>query len=1374
MCDTVPSAITAQVFEADGTTAVSALLAQGTDFTSSFDGTPNCRLTLNMLTPAAGIGADERLIVTYEASLDLDSEHGEALTNVAAATDWFSADVADPATADRARAYSRALTDGTVGVPDHEDAYTTLVNLPKVLFEKTAVNVTTGEDPATLATPGDTVRYTLRVENVGAVALDDFSVVDDLDRLNALPAFASGTLTVVTVPAGADTSFTNASGGTKGTGLLDVRGLNLGVGESLQVYFEVVLAPVIANGSFVTNQSQLFNLGLLIADSDDPNVNGTADPDVIGDEDPTQILIESAPYFDVDKISTYIDGDPNVLMAGETLRYTITVQNIGTDHATDAVIRDQIPPNTAYVAGSTTLNGVVVPDGAGGLSPLANDMAINSPADSSPGYMSADVTASPSNVAVIEFDVDVNPDLLDGTVLSNQAFVSAIGGGVVDQPSDDPRTPVVDDPTRDVVGNLPLIFAEKSAALEQDYNSPGVVDPGDVLRYTIRVYNNGAVDATNVVLMDGVPVNTTYVADTLTLNGEPVWQPDGGVFPLENGIPVSSSDLTPPIPDIGEGTLSRDGVAVVQFDLRVDDGVATGTLITNQALVTSEELPNQLTDGDGDPGTGPEPTVVVVGPAQQLAITKQVAVVGGGAALAGVTLEYTVRVRNVGVLPALDVKVTDDLDFPVADQLTFVDQSATLNGEPDGVVIDGALLTVEYGDLEPGAALIVRFQAVLNSNLPIGTPVTNRAVTYWNTTLQAYAEVTIDVGGIVGVGILNGSVWHDANFDNQLDANERLLAGWTVELHRNDKLVHTTVTVAEGTYQISGLTPNYATGDTLALVFKAPGAGANSALLGQAYSPDFNTDLQRIYDIVVQPGNNLLNLDLPIDPNGVVYDSVSRTPVPGVTLTLVNAVGIPLPSSCFDDTAQQNQVTRADGYYKFDLNFSVPGFCWSGGSYRIQVVEPTSGFTEGYSEIIPPLEDNATPPFNVPTCPGSPDDAVPATSEHCEVQPFEFAPGTAVRAQSPGTAYRVSKLVFDSSGRPGSAQIFNNHIPVDPVLVGAVGITKTTPMVNVTRGQMVPYTITVTNTYPIDLQDIGVVDRFPPGFRYIEGSARIDGVPTEPTVGNRDLVWGDLSLTAEGQHTIQLLLAVGAGVSEGKYVNRAQAINTLGGMALSGEASATVRLVPDPTFDCTDVMGKVFDDDNRNGQQDLDEVGLPGVRLVTAQGLVATTDQHGRFHITCAITPREGRGSNFVLKIDDRTLPSGFRASKNLVQIKRATRGKALRFNFGASIHRVVGLDIADGVFVPESTEIRPLWLPRFDLLMAELQKSPAILRLTYLADLEDPKLVERRLGVVKKEIVGRWRALDCCYRLELENDVFWRLDGPAKQAVRRVGERNE
>ena len=1266
------------------------------------------------------------------------------------------------------RRYDRVLTDGTVGVLDHEDAHSVLVFAPLLVFEKTVENVTSGELPATVATPGEVLRYTLLVENVGDVAVDDFAIVDELDGLNPAAYFEAGSLLVVDA-AGGDASASDPSGGAAGTGLLDVRGLSLDVGETVTVVFEATLAPVIANGSVVANQSRLTTLGLPLADSDDPYVNGAADPDVAGDEDPTTVLIESAPLLDVDKVSSYLDGDPAVLMAGERLRYTITVQNYGTDHATDAVLRDQIPANTAYVAGSTRLNGAPVADAAGDSAPFVNGMPIRSPVDTEPGYLSADVTAD--NVAVLEFDVTVYPDLLDGTVLSNQAFVTALAGGIVDQPSDDPRTPVADDPTLDVVGNLPLIYAEKSAALETDLGSQGVVDPGDVLRYTITIYNYGAVDATNVVLSDGVPANTTYQADTLTLNGEPAYRPDGGVFALESGIAVSSSDL--PLPGPGEGTLSRDGVATVTFDLRVDDGVPTGTLITNQAVVTSEELANVLTDGDGNPATGPEPTVVVVGPAQQLQIGKQVAVVGGGAAEPGAILEYLVQVRNVGTLPALDVNLIDDLDVPVAGQLAYVDQSATLNGELAGVTVDGSTLTVAYGDLAPGAAFGLRFLARLDDTLTVGTPVVNRARVYWNATQEAFAEAAIDVGGVVGVGILNGSVWHDASFDDRLDADELALEGWTVELVRNDRVVASARTDADGAYRFVGLTPNYANGDTLALAFKGPGAGPSSASLGQAYSAAFTNGPQRIGDIVVQPGNNLLNLDLPIDPNGVVYDSVSRAPVAGATLSLISPISnAPVPPTCFDDPTQQGQVTRADGYYKFDLNFSHP-VCPSGGAYRIEIVEPGAGFTGGVSEIIPPVADTA-PALNVPLCPGSADDAVPATAEHCELQASEFAPGTGVQAQSAGTVYRLSQLILDASSVPGSAQLYNNHIPVDPVLEGAVAITKTTPMVNVTRGALVPYTITATNTYPVSLYDIGVVDRVPPGFRYVEGSARIDGVPVEPEVTSRELLWGDLTLAPEGQHTIQLLLAPGAGVTEGEYVNRAQALNLAGGLALSGEATATVRLVPDPDFDCTDVIGKVFDDDNRNGVQEAGEAGLQGVRLVTAQGLVATTDQHGRFHITCAVVPREDRGSNFVLKLDDRTLPSGFRMANDQVQIKRATRGKALRFNFGASIHRVVGLEVADGVFEPDSTEIRPQWLPRFDLLIEELTKGPSILRLTYLADLEDPKLVEKRVRVVKQAIVDRWKAVDGGYRLELENDVFWRLGAPAKRAVKRAGGRNE
>ena len=507
MCDTTPEILSARVFESDGVTPIAGKgpLVQGTDYSFTWD-TAACEFTINTLTPASVIGVGERLMIAYRTQLDTDTQDGVTLTNVAGATRWYNADGSTE--------YRRTLTDGTPGVGDHEDAHSVTVDLPVLQFEKVVMNVTTGEDPGTVATPGDTLRYRLYVENLGDVAVDDFSIVDDIDSLNAVPLFQAGTLNVVTLPPGADAGNTDPNGGAAGTGLLDIRNLSIGgAGETVLIEFEVELAPVIANGTFVYNQSEMLFGSYLAGVSDDPNVNGAADPNVAGDEDPTQILVESAPAFDVDKLSSYIDGDPNVLLAGETLRYTITVQNVGTDHATGVTIEDLVPANTNYVAGSTTLNGIAVPDGAGGTSPLVDGIPINAPEDTTPGVMNAGVA---DNVATIVFDVDVYPDVPDGTIISNQAFVSAVDYGLADIPSDDPRTPVPDDPTQDIVGNLPLLFAPKSAELLVDNGSPGIVDPGDTLRYTITIYNNGAVPATAVELIDVVPNDVTYVPDTVT------------------------------------------------------------------------------------------------------------------------------------------------------------------------------------------------------------------------------------------------------------------------------------------------------------------------------------------------------------------------------------------------------------------------------------------------------------------------------------------------------------------------------------------------------------------------------------------------------------------------------------------------------------------------------------------------------------------------------------------------------------------------------------------------------------------------------------------------------------------------------------------
>ena len=488
-----------------------------------------------------------------------------------------------------------------------------------------------------------------------------------------------------------------------------------------------------------------------------------------------------------------------------------------------------------------------------------------------------------------------------------------------------------------------------------------------------------------------------------------------------------------------------------------------------------------------------------------------------------------------------------------------------------------------------------------------------------------------------------------------------------------------------------------------------------------------------------------------IPAGGVVYDSLSRRPIAGATVRMLHN-GALVPASCFNDPAQQNQLTDAYGRYTFELNFSDLTQCPPGENYVIEVTAAPAGYdTSAPSRFIPPTTSATTAAYDVPVCPA---DAIPATTDRCEAQASPLAPTGAA-----ATTYYLH-LTLSNGQIPRDSQIFNNHIPVDPKIDTTIFIDKKSPLINVTRGQMVPYTITVKNRQGGVLQNMAIVDRLPPGFKYVEGSSRYDGNPVKPVIAGNgtELRWEKLDLAFNVTHTLKLLLVVSSGVGEGEYVNRAWVHSNLTGEN-SGTATATVQVIPDPTFDCTDILGKVFDDVNLNGYQDDDEKGLPGVRVVSARGLIAKTDAHGRYHITCAAVPNEARGSNFILKVDDRSLPTGYRLTTKNPLVQRVTRGKAIKFNFGATLHRVVRLDIADGVFEPGTTEMRPQWKPRIGMLLSELRKAPAVLRISYLADVEDPKVVKARTEAVKREIADRWEQEN--YQLTIETEIFWRRGGP-------------
>jgi hypothetical protein len=105
-------------------------------------------------------------------------------------------------------------------------------------------------------------------------------------------------------------------------------------------------------------------------------------------------------------------------------------------------------------------------------------------------------------------------------------------------------------------------------------------------------------------------------------------------------------------------------------------------------------------------------------------------------------------------------------------------------------------------------------------------------------------------------------------------------------------------------------------------------------------------------------------------------------------------------------------------------------------------------------------------------------------------------------------------------------------------------------------------------------------------------------------------------------------------------------------------------------LECAEIIGRVFNDINRNGYPDEGEPGLPWVRLATVQGWLITTDEYGRYSIPCASRRQSRIGSNFIVKLDTRTLPLGYRLTTENPRVVRLTASSLVKLNFGAAVGR--------------------------------------------------------------------------------------------------------
>src|SRR5215831_14863393 len=647
---------------------------------------------------------------------------------------------------------------------------------------------------------------------------------------------------------------------------------------------------------------------------------------------------------------------------GGQLDYLVHVTNTSTNPTTSVVITDDLSSAGAgrltFVNPAATMNGATT-----GVTVVGSLLTAN--------YSTSNGPLQPGQSIDVKFRVQIAAGLPTGTILTNTGVVTW------------------NTPQQSASASVSIDIGETAAPnLTLTKTGPATMSPGQFGQFGLNVQNIGVSDAWNAKLLDRLPTGPTGGMCTTTpqVLSAQVFQADGvtsvvGKGPLVAGTDFSLSYNQPTCQLTltmlsAAATISQNQRLIINYQTQLDANTQNGATLTNIAGATqwfdgSSTTPSRKTFTgpltNGTPGIldnqdAHTVTVVVAG----LAITKQVSVVGGGAAKPGGQLDYLVHVANTSTSPATSVVITDDISSAGAGRLTFVNPPApTMNGSTAGVTVAGSVLTADYstsnGPLQPGQSIDVKFRVQIAAGLPAGTTLTNTGIVTWNTPQQrARASVSIDIGGTPGSGTLNGTVWHDANFNKIPDTGEPLLQGWTVGLYHSGVLLQSVVTDVNGVYHFTSIAPTNGT-DRYELRFTAPGAGANTAKLGKADSA-FTNNLQQITDIVVASGSNLQNLNLPIAPNGVVYNSISRAPVMGSTVTML-AAGTPLPAACFDDPAQQNQIAPHAGWYRFDINFSDPA-CPAGGSYLIQVA--AVGYVAGESKIIPATSDASTAPFSVP------------------------------------------------------------------------------------------------------------------------------------------------------------------------------------------------------------------------------------------------------------------------------------------------------------------------------------------------------------------------------------------------------------------------
>ena len=357
---------------------------------------------------------------------------------------------------------------------------------------------------------------------------------------------------------------------------------------------------------------------------------------------------------------------------------------------------------------------------------------------------------------------------------------------------------------------------------------------------------------------------------------------------------------------------------------------------------------------------------------------------------------------------------------------------------------------------------------------------------------------------------------------------------------------------------------------------------------------------------------------------------------------------------------------------------------------------------------------------------------------------------------------------WNRSGTPCDDDSDSDGIPdyLDPYATGELRlwVTKTVNRDTVALGKELTWTLSVENKSAIPLS-VTLVDILPVGLAIDIPMLRKRnggrfGIPPNahpgrlyhPQLSQEGLMlhWPDIKLDAGAVFDLSFSVQATVGLRPGHHRNQAYAFANHGGNhVFSNLAETPFRRHDVNQIDCATVIGRVFDDKNLDGHLNVNEPGIAAVRIGEQSGLLITTDKHGRFHLPCELVQRD-LGRNLVLKLDPRTLPTGFAVSSENPRIIRLTRGKMVLADFGATLSREVTLDVHDCTFIDPisnqtafgSDPLHPSWEHTLRTLIPVLEKGPArlVVEYTTMSRLH-PDVLQSRLDRVESAFWEEWRS---------------------------------